>query len=469
MITPLSPPGIGGFFMSSHTLRNENKQTLKLAFPMMASYLGQMLLGLADTVMIGQLGTVELAAVAFMNTLIHLIMASGIGLAVGVGVEIARAHGAKAHEAAAEALRHGLVLAASLGLLIWALLIFLQPAFHLLGQPAEVMQLLPPYLKWVAPSLAFMIPIMVLKSFSESKNHPWPVFWIQIAGVALNIGLNALLIFGNLGFPELGLAGAGLATCLSRILTLLAMWFYLRASHTLAEARPTRWLAPLSRKELLRLFSLALPISAQMLMEFGAFTVSALFIGRLGPLAMAAHQIAITCAATTYMIPLGLSGALGIRVGHLMGAGDSERCRRVCLGTQLMTLGIMGSFALLYLSRGTWIAGIFTEDPELIALSSSLFLIAGLFQIFDGLQVVSMGALRALKDVIVPSILSLIGYWVISFPLGLHLCFQRGWGVRGFWTSLGLGLFLSSCSLGLRLWKILWRSSKSSEKSGALT
>ena len=167
---------------------------------------------------------------------------------------------------------------------------------------------------------------MVLKSFSESKNHPWPVFWIQIAGVALNIGLNALLIFGNLGFPELGLAGAGLATCLSRILTLLAMWFYLRASHTLAEARPTRWLAPLSEKNCSGC-SARSPHLRTNADGICAFTVSALF-GRLGPLAMAAHQIAITCAATTSMIPLGLSGALGIRVGHLMGAEIVRRCCR---------------------------------------------------------------------------------------------------------------------------------------------
>jgi MATE family multidrug resistance protein len=438
-----------------HSLFHENKRTLILAFPIISSHLGQMLLGLSDTLMIGRIGTVELAASAFVNILIHLIMVLGIGLSVAVAVQVSHAHGKENAVSAADALRHGLVLSIGLGLLSFGALALGQPLLPYLQQPPEMIAILPGYFLWVAASMTFMIPVMVMKSFAEAKNHPWRVFIIQLAGVLLNILLNYWLIFGKAGFPAMGLTGAGLATFIARLATLFAIAIYLLFSKTLAPARPARWFAKLDRKELRDLTRLATPITSQMVMEFGVFSISAVLIGRLGSLPMAAHQIAMTCAATTYMLPMGLSQAVGIRIGHVIGAGQPERCRKITLGAQGMTLLTMGTFAFVYLRFGKEIASLFKPEPDLLVLTVSLLSIAGFFQLFDGIQVVSVGTLRALKDVKVPTLLSFVGYWMIAFPLGIYLGYSRHLGVTGFWAGLGIGLGISACSMSIRLIRVI--------------
>ena len=342
---------------------------------------------------------------------------------------------------------HGGTLSLFLGLLVWAGMVFSLPVLHQLKQPAEVLLVLPQYMKWIAPSMALMMPIMVMKSFAEALNRPWGVFSIQLAGVFLNIGLNALLIFGMYGFPAMGLAGAGLATFLSRLITLLGMGLYL--NWAFIEAKLGKFL--LQGKEFKALTKLASPITAQMLMEFGAFGVTAIMIGQLGSLPMAAHQIALTCATTTYMIPMGLSQAVGIRVGHSIGANAIEKCKHIVIGAQGLTILVMGAFALIYLNMGNAIARAFTPDPALIALTVSLLSIIGIFQMFDGIQVVSVGALRAMKDVKIPTLLSFIGYWIFAFPFGVWLGFGVQKGVTGFWLGLAIGLAFAATFMSLRL------------------
>ncbi len=435
------------------SILHENKHTLKLAFPIIVSHLSQMLLGLTDTLMVGQLGTVELAGVALMNILIHLVFVLGVGLAIAVSVQVSHQHGSGQETGGEAILLHGIILSLILGGLVWLGMQSSMPALYLLKQPTEVLAIFPQYLKWIAPSMAFMMPIMIFKSYAEAQNRPWGVFWVQIAGVALNIGLNALLIFGHWGFPRMELEGAGLATFIARILTLLAL------GNFLFRTTPTLTLKGLSfdRRECKSLLRLATPISAQMLMEFGAFSASAILIGQLGSLPLAAHQIALTCATTTYMIPMGLSNAVSIRVGHALGAQAIDRARHIVAGAQGLTLLIMGTFAILYLSMGTMIARAFNPDPELIALAVSLLSIVGIFQLFDGIQVVSVGALRAMKDVKIPTLLCFVGYWLISFPFGVWMGFGLQWGVRGFWTGLATGLTIAATSMSLRLIWLLRR------------
>lgn len=432
-------------------LLHENKHTLKLAFPIIISHLGQMLLGLTDTLMIGRVGTVELAAVALMNTLIYIGLVVGIGWAVSVSIQVSHAHGSNDSMGKRRVLVHGCSYSLVLGLMVWLGMTYSMPLLNHLKQPEEVLTLLPAYLNWIAPSMALMMPIMVLKSYAEAVNRPWGMFTIQFAGVLLNIILNALLIFGQLGFPAMGLAGAGLATFLSRLITLALMAIYLSRSFPDAQVSGTRlsWTAYKS------LFRLATPITAQMLMEFGAFAGSAILIGHLGSLPMAAHQIALTCATTTYMIPMGLSNAVGIRVGHAIGSNALERCRHIVIGAQGLTVIVMGTFALIYLKLGEPIARAFTSEPELITLSVLLLSITGIFQLFDGIQVVSIGALRAMKDVKVPTLLSFVGYWLIAFPLGTWLGLVRKQGASGFWIGLAVGLGIGACAMTFRLSRLL--------------
>ncbi len=429
----------------------ETRKTLRLAFPIMVGQLGQMLLGLADTLMVGRVGTVELAAVAFVNVLVTIAIVVGIGLSAAVSVQVSHAHGAEDAPAASEILRHGLLLCVAGGMLMGGVLLALTPFLWLFHQPAEVIAITPPYLAWVAASMAFMMPTMVIKAFAEAKNHPWPVFGIQIAGVLLNVALNRVFIFGLGSMPAWGLTGAGFATFLARLATLAAIWGYLRGSRTLAGSRPVRWLHRLDPRECRALLRLAAPIAGGLTLEFGAFALGALLIGQFGSIPLAAHQIAITCAATTYMFPLGISIAVSIRMGHSMGGGNATLCRRIVLGAHAVGILIMGGFALAYIFGGQAIAAAFNPDPTLVALAVRLLVIAAIFQLFDGIQIISMGGLRGLRDVHVPALLIFVSYWMLALPLGSYLGFHRGQGAVGLWVGLALGIAVAAAILSLRL------------------
>jgi MATE family multidrug resistance protein len=428
----------------------ELKTTMALAFPMMAGQLSQMLLGLADTLMIGRVGTVELAAAAFVNVLFHIPIILGIAITAAVSVRVSHAHGANEHEEAGEAFRHGTILALLVGAVTGLAILGCIPFLDFFGQPEDVSAAAPPYLFWVTLSVIPMMPGMVIRGFAESKDHPWPVFWISMGGVLLNIVLNYLLIFGKLGFPELGLTGAGMATFVSRVLTLVWLWIYVRGSRTLAESCPEHWLAPIQRIQWTRLIKLALPIGGQIAMEFGMIAVTALLIGHFGAVQMAAHQIAITCAATTFMLPLGLSMALTIRVGHSIGAGAIERCRRIIIGAHGTGFLIMATAATIYLIFREDLAQFFSRDPEVIGLTASLLIITAVFQIFDSLQVISMGALRGMQDTRVPTWIVFISYWIITLPMGCVLAYTALPGALGFWTALAIGLAIAAIALTVR-------------------
>ena len=429
----------------------ENKITLALATPIMAGQLAQMLLGLADTLMIGRVGTVELAAAAFVNVLFHIPIVLAIGLTAAISVQVSHAHGADDDTAAAQALRHGLILSTLCGVGMTVILLATIPALPFFRQPAEAVAIIPSYLFWIALSAIPMVPTFVFKSFAESKNHPWPVFWIMIGGVALNILLNYLLIFGNGGFPELGLQGAGIATLIARAVTCLLVWRYIQTSTTLAPSRPRKWLGALERQRSLELFKIANPISGQVLIEFGVFALATLLVGQFGSSALAAHQIAITCAATTFMLPLGLSMALTIRVGHTLGAGEKDRCWRIIISAYLTGFLFMLAAGIFFITCREWIASGFSHDPEVIAIASSLLIVTAAFQIFDAGQTMSMGALRGLKDVYMPTLILFISSWIFGLPLGIWLAFYQDWQAEGQWWGLALGLALTAIALSIRL------------------
>ncbi|MEM9444725.1 MAG: MATE family efflux transporter [Verrucomicrobiota bacterium] len=440
------------------------KRTFALALPMMAGQLGQMLLGLSDTLMIGQMGTVELAASAFVNVLYHIPIVVGFALAAAVSVQVSHYHGAKQNVQAGEALRHGLYFSLGLGMATAVITLAIFPFLHWFGQPDDVVEAARPYLLWITLSSLPMMPTLICKSFADSKNHPWPIFMIMLAGVGVNILLNYLLIFGKFGFPEWGLTGAGIATFSARMLTLIGMWFYLTNSQILGVSWPKRWFGPIDRAECGSLINLGMPISGQILMEFGLIALTALFIGSFGAVSMASHQIAITCAATTFMLPMGLSQAVTIRVGHSLGEGMPLRCRDIVIGAHVLTLWIMGSAAILYLIFGEVIADAFTNDQEVVKLTATLLTITAIFQIFDGAQIISVGGLRGLKDVSVPTGIIFTSYWVITLPLGLILAFFFNLGAIGFWIALAAGLATAAFALTGRLTYMLKETKISSPR-----
>jgi MATE family multidrug resistance protein len=438
-------------------LLQENRKTLVLAAPIVAGQVSQMLLGLADTVMIGQVGTEELAAAAFVNTLFHMGFVLAIGLFVAVSVQVAYAYGANRYRDAGESLRHGVLGGGLLGVVLGGGLLMLLPFLDKFGQPEAVVALSPGYLVWLALSLIPLVPMMVFKSYSEAFHNPWPLLWMMLGTVLINIVLNYLFIFGHWGAPQMGLNGAGLATFLARMIGVVVVGWYVLHSKRLSVGLPQRWWAPLRISNLMSLLRLGFPISIQISVEFAAFAVCALLMGQFGSAALAAHQIALMCATTTFMVPLGLSMALTIRVGYAIGAQQKATCLRIILGTVLIAVGVMVLSASSFFFFGGPIADLFTNDAEVIAMAVTFLAVTGVFQVFDGVQVTVMGSLRAMHDVFVPTGINVVSFFVLSIPLGIVLAFYLGVGPVGLWIGLASGLCVSAVVLSGRLWYQLKR------------
>jgi multidrug resistance protein, MATE family len=429
------------------TLR-ELRPTVRLAAPITAGQVGQMLMGVADTVMVGHVGTLALAACAFGNNVLMIAAIAGYGVLTAVSVRVSHAHGAGVVDAMARAYYGGVGLSLIGGVLCASAMHLVYPAFHHLGQAPGVVEEAQTYTLIVAWSLIPAWLTATARNYLESQSRPWPAFWIMFGGVLLNVLLNWILIFGNLGAPALGLAGAGWATLISRVVTFAALtWFVLAGSSAPSEAwKPDRaWWR--EQKALLRLGT---PVGFQLMSEVGAFSAAALLIGRLGAVPLAAHQIAITCASTTFMFPLGVAMASTVRIGQALGGGRRELLRPIGAGAWLLGLVIMAAFTVILIVAGPAIARAFVSDPPVIAIAAQLLIIAAIFQLVDGVQVVGAGLLRGLHDTKVPMWINLVAYWVIALPLGSWFAFGRGEGAVGMWVGLAWGLLLAALLLVLR-------------------
>ncbi|MDX6766592.1 MAG: MATE family efflux transporter [Candidatus Methylacidiphilales bacterium] len=433
-------------------LRSELRETLGLALPIMAGQVGQMLMGTADTVMVGRVGTVPLAACALANTVMSVGLMFGIGLLASVSIQVSHAHGAGRPDHAAESLRHGLLLALVVGLAMGFGIQAGLPALSLLGQDPAVVREAGPFLVIIGWSLLFFLLGTVLKNFTEAQSSPWPAFWITMAGVLLNVVLNVFWIFGVAGFPALGLLGAGYATLVARIAIFLALLVYVLRAPAFRSALPARWFGGWHPAVIREQLHLGLPVGFQIVMEVGAFGAASLLMGWFGASALAAHQIALTCAATTFMVPLGLSMATTVRIGQVVGSGDLHRIRRIGLTSLGSVLVIMGASAVLFLLASEPLAREFLRDETVIPLAAHLLVVAGFFQLFDGAQVVGIGSLRGMKDVRVPALIAFTAYWVVALPLGWVLAFPAGFGPVGVWVGLAVGLAVAAVALQTRFW-----------------
>jgi MATE family multidrug resistance protein len=407
-----------------------------------------MLMGVTDTVMVGHVGTLALAACAFGNNILMIAAIGGYGVLTAVSVRVSHAHGAGVVDAMARAYYGGVGLSVLGGVLCAIGMHLVYPAFHHLGQAPGVVEDARAYTLIVAWSLIPAWLTATARNYLDSQSRPWPAFWIMFAGVLLNVILNWILIFGNLGAPALGLAGAGWATLISRVVTFVALtWFVLAGSSAPSEPwQPDRawW------REQAALLRLGTPTGLQLVSEVGAFSAAALLIGRLGAVPLAAHQIAITCASTTFMFPLGVAMASTVRIGQALGAGRRELLRPIGAGAWILGLVVMAVFTVILIVAGPAIARAFVSDPPVIAIAAQLLVIAAIFQLVDGVQVVGSGLLRGLHDTKVPMWINLVAYWVIALPLGSWFAFGRGEGAVGMWVGLAWGLLFAAVLLVLR-------------------
>ncbi|MGA9579512.1 MAG: MATE family efflux transporter [Terrimicrobiaceae bacterium] len=430
---------------------SESRRTLSLASPIIAGFVGQMLMGWADTIMVGRVGVIPLAACAFANNLLAVPLVFGFAVLSSVSVRASHAFGGGRARMAGEALRAGFVVGGVLGLCVVAAIHAALPFLPWLGQGPEITAACKNFLILCAWSAVPVFFTTAAKNFCEALSRPWVPFWIMIAGVSLNVGLNWIFIYGNLGAPAMGLDGAGVATLTARICVAAAIIAYVLLGSALKDSLPASWKETGLSTEIRRLLAIGLPSGGMHLAEVSGFSFGSLMMGWLGAGALAAHQIAITCAATTFMVPLGLSQAVSVRIGQARGAREKRRYLPIIFGALTMAILIMAIFAVLFMTAGATIAAWFVANASVTALAAQLLLVAGVFQIFDGVQITSAGALRGFEDTRGPMLIGILSYWLVALPISYFSAFRLGFGPPGIWFGFVMGLALAATALVVRL------------------
>jgi MATE family multidrug resistance protein len=436
--------------MNSFTYKEHFSRNFTLAYPVVLSQLGHIMVSVFDSLMVGQTGTLPLAAASLGNSIFTITLVFGLGVSYSITPLIAAADGRNNYTRISLLLLNGLVSNVLLGILLFIAGYIFSPYITLLDQPPAVVELAVPYINILFLSMVPLMVFQAFRQFAEGLSLTKQAMWISIIANSLNIILNYILIFGKLGFEPMGLVGAGWATLISRVVMALMMAGYVMYGKRFVLYRHYLRLRHLSFIHMYRIFKLGLPISGQMIFEMGAFSFSAVMIGWLGAKELAAHQIAINVASVTYMMASGIAAAATIRVGNQKGLGNYRAMRMAGISNLVMGVGFMVCSGLLMVLGNKLIPMLYIKDPEVIRLASSLLVIAALFQISDGVQVVGLGALRGLEDVKVPGLISLIAYWGVGLPVGYFLCFKADFGVNGIWTGLLVGLSVAAVLLTLR-------------------
>ena len=430
------------------------KDNFYLAFPVILSQLGHVLVSVIDSIMVGRVGTVPLAAASLGNSIFNLVMVFGLGISFSITPLVASAAGQKNRNRISLLLINGTLLCGFAGLFLFLTGYLLTPFLHYLQQPTNVLNITIPYLHLLLFSLIPLMLFQGFKQFAEGLSLTRQAMYISVIANLLNIIGNYILIYGKLGAPALGLNGAAISTLISRIIMAGLMGWYVFYSEKMQHYR-LRWKSKhLSFRHLNRLVKIGLPISLQMFFEMGAFGFSAIMIGWLGAKELAAHQIAISMASLTYMMASGIAAAATIRVGHLNGSGHYNEMRTAGFSSVYMAIGFMLTTGLILILAKNFIPTLYVQDVQVISLAAGLLVIAALFQISDGVQVVGLGALRGLEDVKIPSFISLLAYWVAGLPIGYLLCFKAGYGINGIWTGLLIGLTVAALLLFFRFKKL---------------
>ena len=411
---------------------------LRLAVPVAAVQLGIMAMGVVDTIMVGHLSPAALAAVALGNLYFFIAGIFGQGTLMALDPVIAQAVGARDEEAISRALQRGLVLALALTILTCATFVPVEWVFRFLRQPPEVIPDAASYVRIAIPGVFPFYAFIVFRQSLQAMHRVAPVLWTVLLANLLNAGLNWVFIYGNLGSPALGVAGSSIATSVSRWAMALAVLSISgrQVWHHLTPWRPET----LAIEPLRRMLRLGLPIGVQYLLEYGAFAAAALLMGVLGTTQMAAHQIAINLASFTFMVPLGVSTATAVLVGHAIGAGNEEQARRSAVAGIFIGASFMCASALVCHFFPPVLARMYTGNADVIVLAAMLIPIAGVFQVFDGIQAVAAGVLRGIGDTHAPAIINVVGFWLIGLPVSWVLAFRLGGGAVGLWWGIVVGL-----------------------------
>ena len=411
-------------------LTKEFKYNWKLAAPVIMGMLGHTFVGLVYNIMVGQLGSAELAAVSLGNSFFFVAMSLGIGFSTAITPLVAEADSENNFKKGKSAFKHGLFLCIVLSLLLYGIILLAKPLMYFMKQPEEVVILAMPYLNIIAISLIPLIVFQGFKQFSDGLSLTKHAMYATIIANILNVGLNYLLIFGTFGFPKMGIIGAGVGTLVSRVAMIVLIWVLLKNTKKSRAFVTQIKLFVLQSNMLKKIMNLGLPSALQMLFEVAIFTAAIWMSGALGKNAQAANQIALNLSSMTFMIAMGLSVTAMIRVGNQKGLKNYIELQRIAKSIFLMGILFASVFAILFLVFHQQFPALYLDlkdvnnyldNQEVVAIASKLLLVAALFQLSDSTQVVFLGALRGLQDVKIPTILTFISYWMIGFPTSYFL------------------------------------------------
>ena len=436
------------------------RETLVLGLPLIGSSLAQMALHVTDTVMVGWYGVVSLAAVVLGASSFFIVFVVGSGFAKAVMPMVAAALGRDDETQVRRDTRMGLWLSIGYGLAVYPVFWWSEPILLALGQNAEVSALAQDYMRIAGLGMAPALVVTVLQSYLSALHRTQVVLWVTLAAVVVNIAINWALIFGNWGFPELGVRGAAVATVAVQVLSLVILSLY---AHLLPELRRFHLFQRFWRPDwhaMRQVWKLGLPIGLTGLAEGGMFQASALMMGWIGTVELAAHGIALEVAALTFMLHVGLSSASTIRIARFDGQGDRVALRRAAKVAVVISFGVAVASVCLLLAIPEPIVALFLdlEKPESAAIlvyGSALLVMAALFQLADGMQVMALGLLRGVQDTRVPLVLAAVSYWLVGIPCSYVLAFPMGYGGYGLWLGLVVGLFCAAGSLMWRFWRLV--------------
>ena len=426
------------------------KRNLRLAYPVMLAQLGQVTVSMADTIMVGRVGTTELAASAFANSIFIIIFIFSLGFSLGITPLIGNAFGKKQNKKITVLFQNGLLVNILLSLLLMVLFMPLAPALRWMNQPPDVVEMAIPYYLILMVSALPSAVFFAYRQFGEGIGNTKIAMWITLLGNVVNIFFNYLLIYGKFGFPEMGLIGAGIGTLIARISMAVAFIWVVQKRSIFEPYRRYFSKENFQKLACIRLIKTSFPISGQLLVEVLSFSVSAIMVGWINKENLAAHQIALTMASGTFMLALGVASATTIRISHQFGSGHYKATKVAAIAAMHLAVILMSFNAAMFFIFRNQIPMIFSTDPVVIRIAAQLLIVAGFFQIFDGLQIVGLSALRGLADVKAAMYIAAISYIVICLPLAYLFGFPLHLGTVGVWIGLAIGLVIAALAYRAR-------------------
>ncbi len=431
-------------------LREHIKETIKMAIPVSIGQLSHVMLGVVDSIMVGKIGAVPLAAASLVNSLLILVIILGIGMSIAITPLVAIANGSGKEEKCGIYLRQGLLVNMVFSILLFLSAYFFADLIKFMNQPVEVVEVASSYMKIVSFSIIPLMFFQSYKQFIEGLSFTKPGMFINIAANFINAFVNWLLIFGNWGFPELGLDGAGIATLSTRVFIAVVIFVYIIRSERFKKYDPSLRFRSIDFKIIRKIINIGLPTGMQMLFEAGVFSFAAIMIGWIGTVELAAHQIATNLSSITFMTVMGISAAATIRVGNALGRKDYEGVKLAGYSSIFIAASFMSISGLLFIIFREQLPLLYINDSMVVKTASTLLIIAAFYQISDGIQGVGIGVLRGMTDVKIPMFIAFFAYWIIAVPFGYIFGFVLDLGVAGVWVSLVTGLTIAAIFFTIR-------------------